>query len=60
MFDYDDLVKKVCEALNVDMTDETRKAFVASCEEKNWEITIPVFIDRLIRTAEINKIIHLK
>lgn len=60
MFDYKELIDKLCEIYNLDMTEETKKAFIASCEENNWNITIRDFIDKLIRTAEINKIIHSK
>ena len=54
----DSFVKRLCEALDVHMPRDTRLNFIASCEDRSWDMSVCVFLDRMVETARINNIIH--
>ena len=56
--DWDIVVKRLSVLLKVNMPRETRDAFITSCEDRNWDMSVCVFLDRLVETAKVNGIIH--
>ena len=58
LLDKDSFVKRLCEASGVRMTRDTRLNFIADCERRDWDMSVCVFLDRLIETAKVNSIIH--